>query len=83
MKNKNISIVASVCTGVFLLAKNGMLHKKKATTHWGAYDTLHKIMIVGLISFLVFFFELTIQKPNFIESVFVRDRMCQHPTIVI
>ena len=43
MKNKNISIVASVCTGVFLLAKNGMLHKKKATTHWGAFDTLHKI----------------------------------------
>lgn len=41
--NKNVSIVASVCTGVLLLAKNGMLKKKKATTHWGAYDLLHKI----------------------------------------
>jgi transcriptional regulator GlxA family with amidase domain len=41
--NKNIPIVATVCTGALLLAKNGMLHKKKATTHWGAFDTLHKI----------------------------------------
>jgi transcriptional regulator GlxA family with amidase domain len=27
-------IVASVCTGSFLLAKAGLLHRKKATTHW-------------------------------------------------
>ena len=26
-----------------LLAKNGMLHEKKATTHWGAFDILEKI----------------------------------------
>ena len=41
--NKNAPIIASVCTGVLLLAKNGMLHKKKATTHWGAFDILEKI----------------------------------------
>ena len=36
-------IVASVCTGALLLAKNGMLYNKKATTHWGAYDLLKTI----------------------------------------
>ena len=41
--NKSLPIIASVCTGVLLLAKNGMLHKKKATTHWGAFDTLKNI----------------------------------------
>ena len=41
--NKNVPIVASVCTGALLLAKNGMLYNKKATTHWGAYDLLKTI----------------------------------------
>ena len=41
--NKSVPIIASVCTGVLLLAKNGMLHKKQATTHWGAFDILKNI----------------------------------------
>ena len=41
--NKNVPIVASVCTGVLLLAKNGMLNSKQATTHWGAYTLLNSI----------------------------------------
>ena len=42
-KNKNINIIASVCTGALLLAKAGMLNGKKATTHWGAVKLLEKI----------------------------------------
>lgn len=36
IKNKfnNVDILASVCTGSFLLAKTGILDNKNATTHW-------------------------------------------------
>lgn len=36
IKNKfnNVDILASVCTGSFLLAKTGILDDKNATTHW-------------------------------------------------
>ena len=40
---KNVNIIASVCTGSLLLAKAGLLEKKKATTHWGALKLLKKI----------------------------------------
>ena len=40
---KNIDIIASVCTGSLLLAKAGLLESKKATTHWGALKLLKKI----------------------------------------
>ena len=40
---QNVDIVASVCTGSLLLAKAGLLEKKKATTHWGAIKLLKKI----------------------------------------
>ena len=39
---KNVDIVASVCTGSLLLAKAGLLERKKATTHWGALKLLKK-----------------------------------------
>lgn len=34
--------VASICTGVFLLAETGLLDGKSATLHWGFADTFRK-----------------------------------------
>ena len=36
------ALTTSVCTGAFLLAANGMLAGKKATTHWGSIDWLRE-----------------------------------------
>jgi transcriptional regulator GlxA family with amidase domain len=33
-------ITASVCTGVFLLARTGLLGKREVTTHWASLDRL-------------------------------------------
>ena len=41
--NKEIDIIASVCTGSLVLAKAGLLHNKKATSHWGALELLKKL----------------------------------------
>ena len=41
--NKDIDIIASVCTGSLILAKAGLLHNKKATSHWGALELLKKL----------------------------------------
>jgi transcriptional regulator GlxA family with amidase domain len=37
------SLVTSVCTGALLLAHAGLLHHRRATTHWGALDHLARI----------------------------------------
>jgi transcriptional regulator GlxA family with amidase domain len=37
------SLVTSVCTGALLLAQNGMLRGRRATTHWAAHDLLVSI----------------------------------------
>ena len=41
--NKDIDIIASVCTGSLILAKAGLLKDKKATSHWGALELLKKL----------------------------------------
>ena len=41
--NKDIDIIASVCTGSLILAKAGLLDNKKATSHWGALELLKKL----------------------------------------
>tara|TARA_Y100001958_G_C21090743_1_gene443918 strand:- start:4 stop:612 length:609 start_codon:yes stop_codon:yes gene_type:complete len=40
---QNVDVIASVCTGSLLLAKAGLLERRKATTHWGALKLLKKI----------------------------------------
>jgi transcriptional regulator GlxA family with amidase domain len=37
------SLVTSVCTGALLLAQDGLLHGRRATTHWAALDLLSSI----------------------------------------
>lgn len=39
---RRTDLVASVCTGAFLLAKTGLLDGKRATTNRNAYDTFQK-----------------------------------------
>jgi transcriptional regulator GlxA family with amidase domain len=39
----NAKIIASVCTGAFLLAEAGLLNGKQATTHWMDIDKFEKM----------------------------------------
>lgn len=40
IKAKEAEFVTSVCTGALLLARAGLLRKRRATTHFGALDLL-------------------------------------------
>ena len=40
---KTAELVLSVCTGALILAQAGLLENLKATTHWGAVESLKKI----------------------------------------
>lgn len=39
---QQVELMASVCTGAFLLAKAGLLSGKKTTTHWASLDRMEK-----------------------------------------
>jgi transcriptional regulator GlxA family with amidase domain len=41
-RSKKVDILASVCTGAFLLAKANLLDGKEATTHWMDIDKLER-----------------------------------------
>jgi len=41
-QSKNVEIIASVCTGAFLLAKSRVIQNDRVTTHWMDLDVLQK-----------------------------------------
>jgi transcriptional regulator GlxA family with amidase domain len=41
-QDERVDLMTSVCTGAFLLAANGFLDGKSATTHWGSIDWLRE-----------------------------------------
>ena len=42
LQNDHVDLMTSVCTGAFLLAANGFLDGKAATTHWGSIAWLRE-----------------------------------------
>lgn len=42
--SKTTEIIASVCTGAFLVGKAGLLYRKRATTHWEDIDGLKELL---------------------------------------
>ncbi|MEK8131611.1 DJ-1/PfpI family protein [Paenibacillus filicis] len=55
-RNQEVKWMTSVCTGAFLLAKNGLLNDKRATTHWASIERLRNeypsITVVEHVKFM-------------------------------
>jgi transcriptional regulator GlxA family with amidase domain len=46
---KTVKHVLSVCTGAFLLHRAGLLHSRRATTHWASLDRLRALGDVKVV----------------------------------